>query len=136
MRKVTISLDYDNILKEIHIESAAFAMLTMGSEPDTITDNNKEMMHLLIALAVNQVAHNIVGFICEELTIPDSGLTEIPLGVESTNFNAQLCRHIIERAVKMHVLSNCYAADPEMQKHFNKCFTEAINDIRIILAMP
>ena len=136
MRKITISLDYDNILREIYVESNAFAMITMGSEPDTITDGNKEMMHLLIALAVNQVAYKIVGFICEELTIPDTGLTEIPLAVESTLFNAQLCRHLLEQAVKMHVLSNCYAADPEIQKHFEKSFNEAINDIRIMFALP
>lgn len=137
-RKLTLSLDFDEIMKTVCAESACLSWLSPATDrPDAITPDNRPLLEQYAKNAFFNLAAAISPLV--DTTAFDASQSAatltLPLALPAASTcDAKHLRHLAERYVETGILSACYAARPQLSANFEKAHSRALAAIRQSLA--
>ncbi len=110
VKTIVISLDSEQMRREIYAESACVALMEGEERPPIITDDNRKLVNVLIDNAFVEFVSEFLAFIdSDDYHAPGNGVVEIPLLVPvDTRTPAPTLRRLVEKMIADAVLESCY----------------------------
>lgn len=117
-RNILLSLDKEQIRKEIYAESAGIALLSPADgRPPVITDDNRALVYVYIGKAFVELVSSLAAFV-DGRTFSfsaDTELLQLPLVVGSgCSASPEVLRRMAESAVSAASLGYCYESRPQL----------------------
>lgn len=112
-RKITISIDIEQVLKTVYAESACLALMSSrDSRPAVISSDNRRLLGVYCLNAWLCLAGELASIVdSQSFSIPSDSDTTYTLSLTVDGVGtAQSLRRYAERYVAQSVLASCYAA--------------------------
>lgn len=136
-RKITISIDIEQVLKTVYAESACLALMSgRDSRPAVISSDNRRLLGVYCLNAWLCLAGELASIVdSQSFSIPsDSDTTyttyTLSLTVDGVG-TAQSLRRYAERYVAQSVLASCYAARESLAMQFRDNAARTLSGLRL-----
>lgn len=117
-RTIQLSIDKEQIRKEIYAESACIALLSPADgRPSVITDDNRALVYVYIEKAFVELVSSLAAFVdAAGFSIPEGEeIIVLPLLVDGTcKAQPNVVRRMVENALSAAVLGYCYESRREL----------------------
>ena len=120
-RKITISIDIEQVLKTVYAESACLALMSgRDSRPAVISSDNRRLLGVYCLNAWLCLAGELASIVdSQSFSIPSDSDTTYTLSLTVDGVGtAQSLRRYAERYVAQSVLASCYAARESLAMQF------------------
>lgn len=120
-RKITISIDIEQVLKTVYAESACLALMSgRDSRPAVISSDNRRLLGVYCLNAWLCLAGELASIVdSQSFSIPSDSDTTYTLSLTVDGVGtAQSLRRYAERYVSQSVLASCYAARESLAMQF------------------
>ena len=131
-RKITISIDIEQVLKTVYAESACLALMSSrDSRPAVISSDNRRLLGVYCLNAWLCLAGELASIVdSQSFSISSDSDTTYTLTVDGVG-TAQSLRRYAERYVAQSVLASCYAARESLAMQFRDNAARTLSGLRL-----
>lgn len=133
-RKITISIDIEQVLKTVYAESACLALMSgRDSRPAVISSDNRRLLGVYCLNAWLCLAGELASIVdSQSFSIPSDSDTTYTLSLTVDGVGtAQSLRRYAERYVAQSVLASCYAARESLAMQFRDNASRTLSGLRL-----
>ena len=138
-RKITISIDIEQVLKTVYAESACLALMSgRDSRPAVISSDNRRLLGVYCLNAWLCLAGELASIVdSQSFSIPSDSDTTYTLSLTVDGVGtAQSLRRYAERYVAQSVLASCYAARESLAMQFRDNAARTLSGLRLAPRSP
>ena len=138
-RKITISIDIEQVLKTVYAESACLALMSgRDSRPAVISSDNRRLLGVYCLNAWLCLAGELASIVdSQSFSIPSDSDTTYTLSLTVDGVGtAQSLRRYAERYVAQSVLASCYAARESLAMQFRDNAAWTLSGLRLAPRSP